>query len=477
MMARIPVLMILAAIYWTCGEAGDRSAPQTEKPNILVIQPDQLRADMMGCAGQPDVLTPNLDRLAAEGIRFTRTVSGGPVCCPFRASFQTGLYIHEHGVARNNVLLDTNLTTFAEILVEDGYRTGYIGKWHLDGGVPPEVGGYVEEGERRQGWQDWNGYEKAHEFFEVWEFDEHKQKRRVEGYHWEPTWQTDKAIAFMQENEANGDPWCYYVAYGPPHNPFQCPQEYLDLYDPKALTLSPPLLSTLTDDEEQKVRRLRQIYYGQVTAVDVEIGRLMDALDAMEIAENTIVFFVSDHGDVLGAHAAEVKERYLQEKKVLTYYLRTKGKPYTTALRVPFIIRWPGQIEPGQVNDVLINSVDLAPTLLDLAGQPVPAHMSGRSMAGWCISDDGPEKQALYLGLWENQQAWRGVWDGRYLYSNLDYQVFYDHQNDPHEIDNLFNQPEHRQAQRSMEEKLLELAEATGDPILPRLEAAIGGAR
>lgn len=471
-MNKLAALLVLLCA-WACGVDHSTEQAEEKSPNILIIQPDQLRADILGCAGHPDVLTPNIDKLAAQGIRFSRSVSGGPVCCPFRASFQTGLYNHEHGVARNNVLLDTAHVTFAELLVEQGYATGYIGKWHLDGGVPATVGGYVEEGARRQGWQDWHGYEKAHEFFEVWEFDENKQQKRVEGYNWEPTWQTDKALAFMKKNTAVDKPWTYYLAYGPPHNPFQCPQEYLDLYHPDSLQITPELLQSLTTDEQKEVRRLRQIYYGQVTAVDKEIGRLMAAIDQMNIEENTIIFFVSDHGDVLGAHAKEVKERYLREKKPLTYYLRTKGKPYITALRIPWIISYPGTIAPGQINDVLVNSVDLAPTLLDLAGLEVPENMSGRSMASWCTGNEGPQREALYLALWEDKQAWRGIWDGRYLYANLDYQVFYDHETDPYELNNLFGDPRYAEEQRMMEQKLLDLVKSTGDPILPRIVEAV----
>ncbi len=342
-------------------------------PNILILMPDQFRADMMGVAGQPDVLTPNIDRLANGGIRFTNSISGAPVCCPTRATFQTGLYIHEHGVTNNSMLLDPAKTTIAEILADAGYATGFIGKWHLDGGIPEEsVGGYIEEGPRRQGWQDWNGYEKSHEFFEVWKFNDKKEKVRVEGYNWEPTWQTDKALDFIQRKTEEKKPWCYYIAYGPPHNPFQCPQEYLDMYDPDKIVLPPDVTKELDEEELKEVRRLRQIYYGQVSSIDHEVGRLVDGLDKMDIDDNTIVLFISDHGDVLGSHAHEIKDRYIKAGKSLQYYLRTKGKPYITAMRTPLIIKWPAVIQPGKINDVLVNSVDIAPTLLDLASLKVP---------------------------------------------------------------------------------------------------------
>ncbi len=138
------------------------------KLNVLIIQPDQHRADVLGCAGNSMAITPNLDKLASAGIRFSRAVSASPVCCPFRATLQTGLYIHEHGVVENGIQLKHELKTIGEIFSDNGYATGYIGKWHLEGFLPKEnVGGYVDPGEARQGWQEWLGYEKSHEFFKV----------------------------------------------------------------------------------------------------------------------------------------------------------------------------------------------------------------------------------------------------------------------------------------------------------------------
>lgn len=139
-----------------------------KRPNILLIQPDQHRGTIMGCAGDTQVHTPNLDRLAAQGIRFSHAASSSPVCCPFRGTLQTGLYQHTHGVDGNNIRLNPHLTGFAELFAQAGYATGYIGKWHLDGGIPADGKGYVDP-DRRFGWQEWHGYKKSHEFFNVWQ--------------------------------------------------------------------------------------------------------------------------------------------------------------------------------------------------------------------------------------------------------------------------------------------------------------------
>ncbi len=438
-----------------------------KRPNVLVLQPDQHRGTIMSCAGDKQIHTPNLDRLAAAGVRFTNCVSSSPVCSPFRASFQTGLYQHKHGVVRNNLLLDPDFTTFAEVFATAGYATGYIGKWHLDGGIPEvQPGGYIEPGERRQEWQDWNGYEKFHEYFKVWKYDENRNQVRVEGYDWEPTWHTDMALDFARHNRDAGKPWLYYIAYGPPHDPEQCPQKYLDMFDPDAFELPPDILAAEWPPEREKLLRwYYQVYYGLVTAIDVEVGRILDGLRDLGVYEDTIILYTSDHGDRLGSHRDPNQG-----------YPRGKGAPYATAFRIPLIIHWPREIRPGQVYDTLVSNVDFAPTLLDMAGLGVPAVMQGDSIASWCLKGRGIENEAVYLGIGgppdTRSRGWRGVWDGRYVFSPLGYNVLYDHQADPYEMNNLFDSPEHAAVRRRMCQLLAELAEKTEDPLLPQVREA-----
>jgi len=434
---------------------GTERAP-TRRPNVLVIQPDQHRGMTLGCAGDAQAITPNLDRLAAEGIRFSNAVSSCPVCAPFRGTMQTGLYWHRHGVFANGMRLDPELTGFAEVFAESGYVTGYIGKWHLYGHRELMRGGYVPEGPDRQGWQEWHGYETGHRFFDVWRFDEQQREVPVEGYDWEPTWQTDMMLDFAARQRDAGRPWLYYVSYGPPHKPQECPQEYLELFPPPEFRLPPDLEGKLSRRDERRLRRIWQVYYGQVTAVDHEVGRLLAGLEKLGIAEDTIILYCSDHGDRLGSHwvnAGGVQSRP-----------RGKAAPYATAFRIPLIVRWPAAIEPDRVCDALIASVDLAPTILDLAGLPIPEVMQGRSMAGWCLRGDGPRNESVYLGLGEGPGGWRAVWDGRHIFSRGEYRLLYDHRADPHEMTDLIDSPGHRDLARSLDEELLKLAAETGDP-------------
>jgi arylsulfatase A-like enzyme len=468
--------IVFLLLFFTCFSNSVLAAEpeKQDKPNILIIQPDQHRADVMGCSGNNMALTPNLDRLASAGVRFSTAASASPVCCPFRATLQTGLYIHEHGVVQNGIQLKYEFETIGEIFSENGYATGYIGKWHLEGFLPEDtVGGFIEPGEARQGWQEWQGYEKSHEYLKVWKYNDNREKVRLAGYHWEPAWHTDMALDFIKRKTNEGQPWCYYIAYGPPHKPEQCLPEFLDRYDPDAFVLPPDAERDLTDDKKQELREILQMYYAQVSAVDHEVGRLVEGLKQMEVDHNTIIVYVSDHGDVLGSHNADIVQKYIETQRNVNNTLRTKGKPFSTAFRIPFIISGPEVKTPGLVSDALVSSVDLAPTILDLAGIDIPDYMQGKSMANWYSKGQGPDQPYIYLGLHNNHSSWRAVWDGQHLLSLLDYQLFYDHSKDPYEMDNLYNDPASESKRKELESVLIKLARDTGDPILPRLEASV----
>jgi len=479
-MKHINILLIIFAALIFCGcsskpkESQEKSKTEHSKPNVLIIQPDQHRADIMGCAGNKMVKTPNLDKLAANGVHFTQAASASPVCCPFRATMQTGLYIHEHGVVENGIQLNYEFKSIAEFFVENGYETGYIGKWHLDGFLPDEengVGGYIKPGAPRQGWQEWYGYEKSHEFLNVWKYNENKEKIPVEGYDWEPRWHTDMALDFIKRKTDEGKPWCYYIAYGPPHKPEQCLPEFLDMYDPEAFDL--PAGSEIMDEKTKaKLRKVLQMYYAQVTAVDQEIGRLQKGLKELGVDDNTIIIYTSDHGDVLGSNNKEIVQKYIETNRNLNNTIRTKGKPFSAAYRIPLIIKSPNMKQPGLTTDALVSSVDLVPTILDLAGIELPDYMKGTSMAEWITQASGPEQPYIYMGLHEGKNAWRAVWDGKYMLSTLDYKLFYDFENDPEETNNLYANPDAKDIQEKYETALLKMAEKTGDPIFPTLKEA-----
>jgi arylsulfatase A-like enzyme len=450
---------------------GRSTSSENKPPNVLIIQTDQHRGTIMGCAGHNQVRTPNLDKLASEGIRFTNCISGGPVCSPFRATFQTGLYCHKHGVDRNNTPLDPEHRTIGEEFTKGGYATGYIGKWHLGGLKPKDSpGGFIEPGEQRQGWHDWNGYERGHEYFKVWKFNEHGEKVRVKGYDWEPSWHTDMALSFAKKHSQQHKPWCYYLSYGPPHLPLQCPKKYLDVYDLNKIILPRDLENTLNREDLSAIRKIYHVYYAQVTAVDYEIGRLMKGLKALGLDDNTIVLYTSDHGDVLGRHRKYHKGKY-----------RGKGLPFESAFRIPLILRWPNKISTT-VCDTLVNSVDLAPTILDLAGLPEPKQFQGDSMAPWCLNGNGPQNQILYLGLRgiTSLNWFRAVWDGRYILAvfgakSEKSKLLTDNQRDPYEERNFVEDSLYHNVKKKLEDALIWLSEKTEDPLHEKLKETISG--
>ncbi|MCX7014290.1 MAG: sulfatase-like hydrolase/transferase [Candidatus Sumerlaeota bacterium] len=471
------------------------AAAGEDRPNVLVLQPDQHRGTMMGCMGDKQAITPNLDRMAGEGILFRNCVSSSPVCCPFRASMQTGLYPHKHGVLSNDKYrLDPSHPTFAEMFEKAGYKTGYIGKWHLDGGLPKKeggegvtpkaVGGFVPP-ERRRGYQEWNGYEKSHEYFEVWTYNEEGKKIRVQGYDWEPTWFTDKALDFAKRHSEAKEPWLYYVAYGPPHVPEECLPKYLNMFPPEKFELPPDVKAAFTGQEEAMARKEFQMYYALVTAIDTEVGRLLEGLKQLGVDNNTIILYTSDHGDVLGSHvggkagkgkpAAKGKSSgegesdagYEGESK-----FRGKAKPYANAFRTPLIVHWPKKIKAGQVCDALVSGVDLPVTLLDLAGAPPIPGAQGVSVAPWCLTGNGPKREGIWIGL----GSWRAVWDGRYVYSPAPFNILYDHDSDPCEVKNLLGDPASQAEQQRLHALLTRLAREVEDPLAPELDKmATGG--
>jgi arylsulfatase A-like enzyme len=438
-----------AALTGRAVAGGSSPKVRPRQPNVLILQPDQHSAFVTGFAGHPDVLTPHLDRLAAQSTVFTHAVANSPVCSPCRASIQSGLYWHTHGVDANGVRLSPGLPCLADVMSAGGYHTGYIGKWHLDGGDPPDdPGGHIPAGPRRQGWKEWWGYERNHEYRDVFRYDDNGRKVQVEGYDWEPTWHADMTIDFMERHRGDDQPWCFYASFGPPHTPNQCPQEWLDRYNPEKFTLTPAQRKHHPDDE--RLRHELHYYYAQTSSVDHEVGRILHALETQGLADDTIVLYCSDHGDVLGSHGR----------------LRGKWKPYATAFRIPTMIRWPGQVV-AQETDNLIGAPDLPATLVDLAGLSAPVSWQGQSLAPNCRGETQASREALPMGM----RGWDGVYDGRYIYSEGNDNVLFDHENDPHELHNLTGSSPELVALKKTQ--LFEVMEQTGHPEPTRFASSI----
>jgi arylsulfatase A-like enzyme len=414
------------------------------RPNILLIIPDQLRAQALGCTGNPDVHTPHIDRLAAEGVLFRQTFANTPVCCPARAVLFTGKYAHQNGMVANDLRLRESEVTLAQLLRSRGYRTGLIGKWHLDGG--PRQPGFVPPGPRRHGFDFWAAYECSHTHFNPVYFRDTPEPIRPGKF--EPEALTDVAVEFLRANRDR--PFFLVVSMGPPHDPYGAPAEYRKRYDPRKLTMRPNWQAGVGQAGREQIAA----YYAAITAIDDQMGRMTKTLRDLGLEKNTIVLFTSDHGDMLGSQGAGLKR-----------------KPWEESIRVPGILRYPAKVKAGRRVDALFSHVDFAPTLLSLCGVKVPRDMQGSDLSGVVLgqTDRGPD--SVFFQIFVpfagdgTPHPWRGVRTGRYMYARTQKEpwVLYDLEKDPFERKNLAKDPGSAAVRRELEARLARWMKDTGD--------------
>lgn len=354
------------------------------KPNVLLIYADQMRFDSTGFAGNPVVKTPNYDAMAEAGAYFDHAYCSFPLCCPFRASLMSGLYAHTNGMCTNHypINLDCVPAFLPQLAAENGYKTGWIGKWHLNGGnkfdhVPREY---------QLGFDVFTGYSRGHHYIDgIFYRGADPTPRTSPRY--EPEYQTDHAIEFMESALAENKPFLAMMCFGLPHSPVEmAPDYYKNMYSPEDIELP----DTVPAYKAEQSRRYRAHYYGLVTCVDDQLGRLDAWLKARGIYENTAVIFVSDHGDMCGEHGLEYKSTY-----------------YESSAHVPLVIRWPEGIRKTRVEQMVDPSVDLFPTILTLCGAPIPEYAVGHSLlrAAQEGKDDTLEDTTYYELLKVSEEA------------------------------------------------------------------------
>jgi len=438
----------------------DRQSDTDRKsPNLLFIFADQMRGMDMGCAGNPVVQTPAMDRLALEGTLLSHCYATSPVCGPNRAILQTGTYPTTNTVIGNDLPLPRGIPTLATIAQENGCRTGYIGKWHLDG-LPRSK--FTPPGPRRHGYEFWAAYNCTHDYFHPRYYRDTPKVIEVEGY--EPAVQTDLALQFLADHES--EPFCLALSWGPPHDPYdQVPESYEALYDPDAISLRPNVQESVSNPLAlgKECRRTLCRYYAAITGLDDQLGRILTRLDDLGLADNTVVVFTSDHGDMLWSHGWMKKQ-----------------SPYEEAVHVPFLIRWPGHIPARTTRETLLGTVDVLPTLAGLLGWTHSANLEGTDLsAALCGEPDAIDPPSLLLAnyLAEDEAAqqrmpvWRAVRTAQYTYVELPDHVpwmFFDNHADPFQLHNLIDGPDRAEMRRQLREKLSNWLLRTRDPFLPR---------
>lgn len=463
------------------------------RPNVILIMCDQMRWDAAGFAGSSTVRTPHLDQLAASGVCFENAYCASPVCSPARASWLTGLYPHAHLQLRNygpgrkrqfGCYLPHDCITIGDVLKAAGYRCGMVGPWHLgedhrpqhgftdfwrtyryQGGYPDRLFDYFEQEEVPNLYLSnapgMTLYENTLEFGTI---DDSRQQRT--------TWTVDRSIEFIQE--ANDVPFFLFASIKDPHPRILVPPELLEHYPENQM----PLSSSLRDPLEGKpdfqrrgkfrirptvtdaqFRRVMAYYYALITHIDAEVGRILKTLEERDLIDNTIVAFISDHGELLGDHG------YVE-----------KCLMYEASVRVPCVISWLEQVPSGTRVAAPVAGVDLMPTLLDLANAIPPTTIDGRSVADAILNGREPEPQpifaeiasldAIYHGAQEPEQLAAHVMvrdeNWKYVWNRFDIDELYDLNADPGEMNNVADDSKHRNRVSAMRNRIGEMICRTG---------------
>ena len=383
------ILFCLSLIFIPIGCTNKNPAP--EKPNLLFVFADQYRKQAVGFMNEDPVLTPNLDRLAADGLAFTNAVSTCPICSPFRAMLMTGRFPMSTGITSNcmpgtDLEMNENELCIGDILTGNGYRTGYIGKWHLE--IPslnksknPEDSatdswdGWTTPGPRRHGFDFWYAYNCNGKHYDpnYWK----DSPERIDIDQWSVAHETDMAIDFM-ENRPDNKPFALFMSWNPPHNPYVAPEQYMELYDGKDLPDRPNV-----EPDERYEKRFKS-YLAAVSSCDDHFGRLMSFLEENGLSENTIVVFTSDHGEMMSSHGRYAKSVW-----------------YDESIGIPFIIRWKGTIKSGLEN-MPFACYHFMPTLLGLIGIEIPGTVEGTDYSALITGSEQDKATSAVIASYGN---------------------------------------------------------------------------
>jgi arylsulfatase A-like enzyme len=448
-------------LFPNCG--GKRS----RHTNILFVMSDDHTHHQLGCAGNPLIKTPAMDRLAHEGIRFKNAFVTNSLCAPSRATLLTGCYSNIHKILGNSEArsqkeqMNLSLPTFPQLLRDMGYFTGLVGKWHL----PHHPSGF-----------DYYCVLPGQGVYFNPEFIENGTRRQFEGYVTDVT--TNLALNFLK---SVSEPFCLLYHQKGPHRPFKpaprhrelyqdidiaYPETFYDDYATRCIAakakdmrievslagdyqdINPSL--TVSEKKEWIYQRFVKNHYRAVQAIDEGLGKVLDYLDYRGFSNNTVVIYTSDNGFFLGEHG-------WYDKRFM----------YEPSIRIPLLLRYPDGVEANKVEEGMVLNVDIAPTILDFAGISIPKSMQGKSLRSLLERKKGGWRDSIYYSYYENSWALRnasreelidpafeyftahrigphrGIRTSRYklieYYSKDNYWEFFDLENDPHELTNVYS--------------------------------------
>lgn len=438
-----------SAALAACGRpAGLEATP--DKPNVVVILLDQLRACSLSTYGDPNIRTPAMDAMLDSGVRVEHAIAANPLCGPARASLLTGMYPHKVGVPTNDRQLAAGTQTLASAFRKARYHCGYVGKWHLGPSAQQEPRNLYGFDDHFEGYNERYEYRKSLYHRGTDPTPLYPDPRDT----FEPVYQTTQALEVMERWKEH--PFLLMVSYAPPHPPPNWRADWAPYFppafpygvDPAALSLRANVPAFAegphrADGDKRPspgARAFLRNYYGAILSMEPQIQRLHDGLERLGIQDRTVVVFTSDHGDLAGSHG-----RYL------------KQKPYEESVRIPLGFRWPGTLKP-RVLQGPVSQVDVFPTLAGLAGIPIDP-VQGRDLSG--VLRDGTEPaESVVSGchLTNTKNMWWQVRNGRYSYteyaSGKEGPLLFDMQQDPYQLHNLAGEPEQAELQQGLSAEL-----------------------
>jgi uncharacterized sulfatase len=441
-----------------------------EQRQVILIMTDTQRKDMLSCYGNKDMKTPNIDRLAEEGMLFNNGYTAQPVCGPARSALFTGTYPHTNGSWGNSMPLGDNVKTIGQRLRDNGLHTAYIGKWHLDGGDYFGLG-RCPDGWDAEYWYDMRNYlEELSEDDRYWSRKPEIMKKREVAEEFTFGHRcSNRAIDFLTNH--NEEDFLLVVSYDEPHHPFVCPEPYASMYKDYELPKNINVWDTLEDKPEHhkvwagnnvtvnrdEVKIKNPYFFGCNSYVDYEIGRVMKAID--KFAPNALVIYTSDHGDHMQSHCITNKGPAMYEENI----------------NIPFIIRYPQVTPAGSVSDSVVSHIDIVPTIMEAVNLPLPKLLEGKSLLATLKDPKHKTNDAVFIEFSRYEidhdgfggfQPIRAVFDGRYkLVINLmTTDELYDLKADPFEMKNLINSEEYSTLRNRLHDMLLDWMNNTRDP-------------
>ena len=440
---------------------------QQTKPNLVFVFSDQQSFDMLGCYGNKQIKTPVIDKLASEGVRFKYCISSNPVCSPYRAMLLTGQHSLQNGVFCNDIKVITDdIIPLGQALKDAGYRTGYVGKWHILGG---DRNRGVPAGPDRLGFDTFLTNNCTLDFSPEQSFYFNEKGEKVKFNKWEVYGQTDQVLDFI--NEDSEDPFAIVVSYHAPHDQgaarfggrrFKTIPELMNLYNPDSITLRPNTdwLPGEWGSSLEEIRADFHGYYAMCTGIDNAVGQIVKALKEKGVYDNTIIVYTSDHGDLLHSHQRPW----------------AKSFPEDASCRVPLIVSYPQKAEKAKVSNTLVGTLDLMPTVLGLMDVEIPDNCVGSDLSKTITQKE--DLMVELVPLFYYGPNWRGVFTERYTFAfdnmeetdEFSWNVLYDRNIDPYQQHNLFYDPNYAGIRQELFENAVAWMNKYEDPMISRTE-------